>query len=344
MFELKERFTPAEIRDVLGQLNDRVLALWNAQPTRRRVVVFCAATSGIQFWVAEDLCWVAKTAVMPWSAESAGMLRRFLSLSAAEHGFVVAQGREAQALQNSLDAERVIRGPSPGHACILVVRGCVVKAHADASRRDGERTALLAMSGVRGVPQVVDGETQMAEQCYLLWMRPVASTLESQPFSAELFRAVVTTCTSVLVEAHKRRLVHRDVSPGNILCGADGSVTLNDWGSARVVGTPAVLDGTTPAFSRPLLCSQRAVEPLDDWWSLLFVLYRFSAFARAPRLDELGDEARVGTVALAACTNDIDLVRPEARPVVAALFQKVTSSQLHGDAEILDAVLHALKE
>lgn len=149
-------------------------------------------------------------------------------------------------------------------------------AHADAARRDGEHMALRAMNGVR------DGETEMAEQCYLLWMRPIASTLESQPFAAELFefRAVVTTCTSVLV-----------VSPGNILCGADGSVMLNDWGSARVVGTPGAV-----------LAQPR---------SLLFVLYRFSAFPRARR-----DWT-------SCCTND--LVRPEARPVVAALFQKVTA-------------------
>jgi hypothetical protein len=87
-----------------------------------------------------------------------------------------------------------------------------------------------------------------------------------------------------LAEAHRRGIVHRDVTPSNILVDAQGRATLMDFGLARVedlhTATRTSALGTV-GYAAPELYSGVRAEPRSDLYSLGAVLY-FAATGKAP--------------------------------------------------------------
>src|SRR5262245_13054024 len=80
--------------------------------------------------------------------------------------------------------------------------------------------------------------------------------------------------------AHKRRILHRDVKPGNILVGADGTLALTDFGLAKALDHASV-DLTTRAggflgtlhYSSPEQALGRELGPASDLYSLGVTLF-----------------------------------------------------------------------
>jgi len=113
----------------------------------------------------------------------------------------------------------------------------------------------------------------------------------------ELALTVVAGAASGLEHAHERRssdgvpmgIVHRDVSPSNIMIGYDGSVKLLDFGIAkatlRSVETQSGIIKGKFAYMAPEQCRGRDVDRRSDVFSLGIILYEVTTQHRCFRAD-----------------------------------------------------------
>jgi len=113
----------------------------------------------------------------------------------------------------------------------------------------------------------------------------------------ELALTVVTGAAAGLNHAHERRgqdgvplgIVHRDVSPSNIMVGYDGSVKLLDFGIAkatqRSIETQSGIIKGKFAYMAPEQCRGRDVDRRSDVFSLGIILYEITTQHRCFRAD-----------------------------------------------------------
>ncbi len=113
----------------------------------------------------------------------------------------------------------------------------------------------------------------------------------------ELALTIVTNAAAGLNHAHDRRgpdglplgIVHRDVSPSNIMVGYDGAVKLLDFGIAkatsRSVETQSGIIKGKFAYMAPEQCRGRDVDRRSDVFSLGIILYEISTQHRCFRAD-----------------------------------------------------------
>jgi serine/threonine protein kinase len=113
----------------------------------------------------------------------------------------------------------------------------------------------------------------------------------------ELALTTVAGAAAGLNHAHERRggdgvplgIVHRDVSPSNIMVGYEGSVKLLDFGiakaTARSIETQSGIIKGKFAYMSPEQCRGREVDRRSDVFSLGIILYEISTQHRCFRAD-----------------------------------------------------------
>jgi serine/threonine-protein kinase len=159
------------------------------------------------------------------------------------------------------------------------------------------------------VTELVDGHT-------------LASTLASGPLGWPAAAICCAQVASALAAAHARGLVHRDVTPANIMLTAGGA-KLIDFGISTFEGADeADAEGNvhgTPPYAAPERLTQRRVAPAADMYGLGVVLYQ----ALSGRLPIAGTNALDGVEGLPpavgqACRSCL-AHDPAARPSAAEL-------------------------
>lgn len=182
----------------------------------------------------------------------------------------VAQGSTGtvwKARQRELDRVVAIKELAPA---LLAAKGFV-------DRFRGEAQTLAGIDDPHVV--AVYDYVESTDRAYLVteWVDGVALTAvlaEHGSLSAEQSLGVLRGALMGLAHAHDRGVVHRDVSPGNILVDRQGVSKLADFGLAAPTGA----DGGgaavgTPAFASPEAARGAPMSPASDVYSAAAVLF-----------------------------------------------------------------------
>jgi serine/threonine-protein kinase len=146
--------------------------------------------------------------------------------------------------------------------------------------------------------------------------------------------------------AHERKVLHRDVKPGNVLLGADASVRVADFGLARVFASTTTSRSTTggiagtPVYLPPEVIQRKRVDHRGDLYALGCVLYEMAC----------GEPPYLGTfaeVALAKSKKDARIPDPrESKEGISDVYAGVVRRLMafdpverYGDGRTVAAIL-----
>jgi serine/threonine protein kinase len=123
--------------------------------------------------------------------------------------------------------------------------------------------------------------------CLLVMERLTGGTLWNRMSSGDVddrFACAAALAVAAGLEyAHRRRVLHRDIKPDNLMFSADGVLKVTDFGIAKVIGgalstaTRAGLAMGTPAYMAPEQALGEPVGAATDVYALGTVLYEMMA-------------------------------------------------------------------
>ncbi len=113
--------------------------------------------------------------------------------------------------------------------------------------------------------------------------KPIDDWCDERKLNISARVALFRTICGAVHFAHQRRVIHRDLKPGNILVTEDGTVKLLDFGIAKLVrvdadqktvlATRTGIRLMTPEYASPEQIRAEATTPLTDLYSLGVILY-----------------------------------------------------------------------
>ena len=148
----------------------------------------------------------------------------------------------------------------------------------DRAMREAQITAGLHHPHAVTVYDVVEHEDQPCIVMQLLESTPLSELLrEHGAFPPDETARIGAQVASALAAAHRLKIVHRDVKPGNILITADGSAMISDFGISHALGD-ATITATgmihgTPAYLAPEVARGLPTSFASDVFSLGSTLY-----------------------------------------------------------------------
>src|SRR5450755_1115659 len=105
--------------------------------------------------------------------------------------------------------------------------------------------------------------------------------LREKPLSSEQKKRIFSQILKGVSDAHRHNVIHRDIKPGNVLVGEDGTTKLIDFGISKFKGVPITKSGEiigTMAYMAPELFIRGAkvADARCDIYSLGHILYELA--------------------------------------------------------------------
>jgi eukaryotic-like serine/threonine-protein kinase len=143
--------------------------------------------------------------------------------------------------------------------------------------REARIAARLRHPNAVGVHDVTDDPSGPVLVMEYLPARSLADVLaERTGLSPQEVARIGAAAAAALAAAHAAGIVHRDVKPGNILLGHDGTIKITDFGISHAAGDVTVTSTGllgTPAFLAPEVARGEPPGPASDVFSLGATLY-----------------------------------------------------------------------
>lgn len=144
--------------------------------------------------------------------------------------------------------------------------------------REGRIAARLQHPNAIAVYDVVVEDGKPCLVMEYLPSRNLSSILSERGTMAPMEAARIgSLAAAALAAAHGAGIVHRDIKPGNVLIGRDGTVKITDFGISRALGDVAVTKtgmlAGTPAYLAPELARGAEPAPPSDVFSLGATIY-----------------------------------------------------------------------
>jgi serine/threonine-protein kinase len=147
-------------------------------------------------------------------------------------------------------------------------------------RREARSAASLSHPGIAQIFDYSEGDG--GEAPYLVMEYVAGESLSAAiareaPMDPARVLDIVGAVASALASAHAAGLVHRDVKPGNVLLGGDGSIKITDFGIARAMDASSLTrTGTlmgTPLYLAPEQAIGRPATAASDLYALGIIAF-----------------------------------------------------------------------
>ncbi len=153
-------------------------------------------------------------------------------------------------------------------------------------RLEQEARALARLRGVEGVISVHDvGRCRDGASWLVCDLAPGGSLAARAPLSGADLLVIGISLAATLERIHLLDVVHGDITPANVLFGADGSPLLADFAMAALDRHGDPPGGLTPAFAAPERIGGAEPTPAADVYSLAATLRRSGRTAEVDGLD-----------------------------------------------------------
>jgi TolB-like protein/tetratricopeptide (TPR) repeat protein/predicted Ser/Thr protein kinase len=210
--------------------------------------------------------------------------------------------------------------------------------------REAKAAASLSHDHICAVYEIGEVERRLFIAMEYIEGRSLRDKIAQGPLSQAEALEIAIQVAEGLTEAHRKRIIHRDIKPGNIMLTQNGAAKVMDFGLAKALGRSLITKEAramgTAAYMSP---EQARSQPLDfrtDIWSLGVVLYEMLT----GRLPFRGDhEQSIIHALLTRAPEPLSRIRPDLPPGLQRIVDKALAKNPSGRYQTMEDLRDDLK-